>query len=52
MDLNHLYFRQQVELLRADAAACDQSRAAHQELADTYGDRIASARQALFEAAE
>lgn len=41
MDFNDLYGRQQVSLMRADAAACDASREAHHELARLYGARIA-----------
>jgi hypothetical protein len=40
MDFNYLYHRQQVSLMRADAAACGQSRAAHQGLARLYGALI------------
>ena len=41
MDLNYLYLRQQVSLMRADRAACGPSRAAHQGLAQLYGALIA-----------
>lgn len=44
MDFNYLYHRQQVSLMRADAAACGASRAAHQELAQRYGSLIARQR--------
>jgi hypothetical protein len=44
MDFNYLYHRQQVSLMRADAAACDPSRAAHQGLAHLYGSLIARAK--------
>lgn len=44
MDLNYLYFRQQVSRFNADNAACEPSRQAHQKLADAYGVRIATAR--------
>lgn len=40
MDLNHLHHREGEERLRAEAAACDQSRAAHLGLANLYRDRI------------
>ncbi|TFI56399.1 hypothetical protein E2493_20400 [Sphingomonas parva] len=40
MDFNYLYHRQQVSLMRADAAACESSRAAHQGLARLYGSLI------------
>lgn len=36
MDLNYLYHRQQVSLMRADLASCGPSRAAHEELAQLY----------------
>ncbi len=44
MDLNYLYFRQQVSRFNADNAACENSRHVHKELADAYGSRIAAAR--------
>ena len=44
MDLNYLYFRQQVSRFNADNAACDNSRRAHREMADAYGTLIAEAR--------
>ena len=51
MDLNYLYFRQQVALIRAERAACDPSRRAHSEMADAYRERIqaqkADGRQAV-----
>ena len=40
MDLNYLYHRQQVERMRAAAAATPQARRAHQDLVEDYGDRI------------
>lgn len=40
MDLNYLFHRQQVSLMRADAAGCVASRYAHRELARGYNDRI------------
>ena len=40
MDLNQLLYRQQVSLMRADAAASPEARHAHQGLARGYGDRI------------
>jgi hypothetical protein len=40
MDFNYLYHRQQVSLMRADAAACGSSRVVHQDLARLYGDLI------------
>ena len=36
MDLNYLLLREQIERVRADKAACDNSRAAHRELAECY----------------
>lgn len=46
MDFNHLYHRQQTELMRADAATCVCSRRSHQDLADLYGAIIAGGRAA------
>lgn len=40
MDLNQLLYRQQVSLMRADAAACAEARTAHRGLATAYGRRI------------
>lgn len=40
MDFNYLYHREQVSLMRAGAAGCDKSRAAHQALAEGYGRAI------------
>lgn len=36
MDINYLLHREQVELMRAGAAKCDASKAAHLELAERY----------------
>jgi len=36
MDINYLLEREQVERVRADRAACANSRAAHRELAERY----------------
>lgn len=36
MDFNYLLHREQVERMRADEANCDESRAAHLSLADSY----------------
>ncbi len=44
MDLNYLYHRQQVSLMRADAAACAPSRAAHAGLAQLYKSLIERAK--------
>jgi hypothetical protein len=41
MDFNYFYHREQVSMMRADAASCEKSRAAHQELADGYARTIA-----------
>lgn len=49
MDLNYLYFRQQVSQFNADNAACDNSREAHQQMADGYSSLIAEARQPVRE---
>ena len=40
MDLNYLLRRQQEERIRADAATCDQSRAAHEGLAVQFEGEI------------
>ena len=42
MDLNYLYHRRGVSLLRAEHAACAGSRAAHRGLAAAYADGIAA----------
>ncbi|MCC2981164.1 hypothetical protein [Sphingomonas sp. IC4-52] len=56
MDLNELYFRQQISLARAAGAASVEARYAHRELANGYGRRIeeaqAAARQPLREGIE
>jgi hypothetical protein len=36
MDLNYLLLREQIERVRAEKASCDNSRAAHRELAECY----------------
>ena len=36
MDINYYLAREQIERARADAAACDGARDAHQGLADSY----------------
>jgi hypothetical protein len=51
MDLNYLYFRQQVELARADEAQCSESADAHRHLADLYGSLIESSKEAARSAA-
>ncbi len=40
MDLNYLLRRQQEERTRAEAAASDEARQAHEELARGYEDQI------------
>ena len=40
MDLNYLFFRQQVERSRAAVSASDAARQAHEELAAAYEERI------------
>lgn len=44
MDLNYLYHRQQVSLLRAEHASCALSREAHSGLAKLYSGRIEQAK--------
>lgn len=46
MDLNYILHRQQVELMRADAAACAASGRAHREMAERY-TAIARAKKAV-----
>jgi hypothetical protein len=41
MDLNYLFHRHQVSLMRADAAVCVESRHAHRALARGYAHEIA-----------
>lgn len=40
MDLNYLFYRHQVSLVRAREASCSASRHAHQELARNYARLI------------
>lgn len=40
MDLNYLFFRQQVERSRAAVSASDAARQAHEELAEAYEEQI------------
>lgn len=40
MDLNYLFHRHQVSLMRADAALCPASRSSHRGLALGYAERI------------
>lgn len=44
MDLNYLYFRQQVSQFNADNAGCDSARNAHQVMADAYAVLITDER--------
>ena len=44
MDLNYLYFRQQVSQFNADNAGCDSARNAHQVMADAYNVLIVDER--------
>lgn len=43
MDLNYLYYRQQIERSRAAAAQSEAARQVHKELAVAYEKRIGSA---------
>lgn len=47
MDLNYLLYREQIALMRADAATCISSRHSHQGMARGYADRIRSLQLAL-----
>lgn len=47
MDLNYIYYRQQVSHFKAATAACDEARHAHQGLADAYAVLIADAKGIL-----
>jgi hypothetical protein len=47
MDLNYLLSRQQISLMRADAAASPEARVAHRSLARGYADRIRTVQVAL-----
>lgn len=47
MDLNHLYARHQMSMLRADAAAHPHARAAHAAMAADYALRIDRLRSRL-----
>jgi hypothetical protein len=48
MDLNYLFLRQQVERTRADAAASDEARVAHEQLARCYETQINQVTGRLF----
>jgi hypothetical protein len=41
MDLNYLYHRHGISLMKAELAACDRSREAHRGFAAAYAERIA-----------
>jgi len=43
MDLNYLFFRQQVEKIRATTARSDEARIAHEQLAQRYESMISEA---------
>jgi hypothetical protein len=45
MDLNYLYYRQQVSSFMADNAACEESRRSHREMADGYRALIDTAKR-------
>jgi hypothetical protein len=49
MDINYLLEREQVERVRADRAACANSRAAHRELAARYRALIELKRRGIEE---
>ncbi|WP_186728888.1 hypothetical protein [Sphingomonas panacisoli] len=40
MDLNYLFHRHQVSIMRAEAATCASSRSSHNSLARAYAQRI------------
>lgn len=44
MDLNYLYFRQQVSQFNADNSECEPARKSHQDMADAYGALIATSK--------
>lgn len=46
MDVNYYLLREQVERVRAEAAACECSRAAHRQLANRYRTCIDEHRRA------
>lgn len=49
MDLNYLFHRQQVERTRAEGAASDEARVAHEQLARCYEAQINQATDGEFE---
>lgn len=48
MDVNYFLHREQVELMRAETAKCDNARAAHRELAERYRSRVEDHRRAAM----
>jgi hypothetical protein len=48
MDLNYLFFRQQVEKIRATTAQSDEARLAHEQLARRYESMISEAASEEF----
>jgi hypothetical protein len=51
MDLNYLFYRQQVSLMRANTAGCREARRAHLGLARGYGDAIRTLQRELKQGA-
>lgn len=51
MDLNYLFHRHQVSLMRAGAASCQSSRSSHRGLARGYAQRIRAMQDDLAVAA-
>jgi len=47
MDLNYLYSRHQISLIKATSAKSPEARHAHQGLANLYADRINGTRRDL-----
>lgn len=45
MDLNHLFSRHQISLMRADTAACSEARHVHLGFASHYAAQIAKLQQ-------
>lgn len=48
MDLNYLFARQQISLMKAGAAHCIEARRAHMGLAGLYARRIDHLRSEMF----
>jgi hypothetical protein len=44
MDMNYIYYRQQIAQFMADKASCPEARHAHQGMADAYRLRMDDAR--------